>query len=111
MSELKLGPVTRPADSDAFDSMVFDVRVEGFDLYERSVNGVVVALDNNPSTALPDGMTERKVAAFRVNGERTYVVAYEVIPEEERRTAALIASAKAKLTPEEFHAVQKYTRT
>ena len=50
MSELKLGPVTRPADSAAFDSMVFDVRVEGFDLYERSVNGVVVDLDNKPST-------------------------------------------------------------
>ena len=37
---------------------------------------------------------------------KLFVLAYEVIPEHERKAEALIASARAKLTEEEFNAVR-----
>mgnify|MGYP000959055146 FL=1 len=55
---------------------------------------------------MPEGMTERRVAAVQIDGHKVYVLAYEVIPEHERKAEALIASAREKLTEEEFNAVR-----
>ena len=107
MNELKLGPATRPARMDLFDSL-YGHSVEGLILYERRVDGVIVEHGSTPFDGLlPEGMVEQRVAAIKLDDRGgVYVIAYEIIPDHERRTEALLASARAKLTEEEFDAVR-----
>jgi len=106
MSGLKLGRATRPVNVDDFDS-VYGARIEGLIFYERTVGGKVIELAKQPfGQPMPEGMIERRVAAVQIDDHKVYVLAYEVIPEHERKAEALIASAREKLTEEEFNAVR-----
>lgn len=108
MSELKLGRATRPVNIDDFDS-VYGARIEGLIFYERTIGGKVVEVAKQPfGQPMPEGTIERRVAAVRIDDhdDKVYVLAYEVIPEHERKAEALIASAREKLTEEEFNAVR-----
>jgi hypothetical protein len=108
MSELKLGRATRPVNVDDFDSL-YGARVEGLIFYERTLGGKVIELAKQPfGQPMPEGMSERRVAAVRIDDhdDKVYVLSYEVVPEHVRRTEALIASAREKLTEEEFNAVR-----
>jgi len=111
MSELKLGRATRPVNVDDFDSL-YGARVEGLIFYERTLGGKVIELAKQPFAMnrqpMPEGMSERRVAAVRIDDhdDKVYVLSYEVVPEHVRKAEALIASAREKLTEEEFNAVR-----
>lgn len=107
MSELKLGPLVRDAKAEDVDNM-YGETAEGFVLYERVQGGEVVELSKKPFPRPLVDSTERRVAAVRFdnNDDHVFVLAYKVIPEHQRRAEALLASARAKLTEEEFRAVQ-----
>lgn len=104
MSELKLGPATRPVQIEKFGD-IYDAHVETEICYERSTaDGIIEFADTPYGQGKPAGLIERRVACVKIDA-KVFVLAYEIIPEHERRATALLASARAKLTPEEFDAV------
>lgn len=108
MNELKLGRPTRPVQIEKFDEL-YGVRVETSIRYERSnADGIVEFSDRPYGEGKPKGMIERRVACVKIDNldDKVFVLAYEIIPDHERRTEALLASARAKLTEEEFDAVR-----
>jgi hypothetical protein len=107
VSELKLGPATRPIQIEKFSDL-YGARIETSVRYERSTaDGVIEFADTPYGQGKPVGLIERRVACVKIDDcdDKVFVLAYEIIPEHERRSVALLASARAKLTPEEFDAV------
>lgn len=108
MSELKLGPATRPIQIEKFSDL-YGARIETSVRYERSTaDGIVEFSDRPYGAGKPVGMVERRVACVKIDDldDKVFVLAYEIVPEHERRAEALLASARAKLTEEEFNAVR-----
>lgn len=106
MQELKLGPATRPVDFDTcYDTYSAQLTTE--EVYEiRNEIGEVTDFCLRPVTTLNPGHTAHKRFVISIDNHK-FVVDYEIIPEAERRRAALLISAKSKLTDEEWLAVTK----
>lgn len=106
MQELKLGPATKPVDFDiCYDT--YSARLSTEEVYEiRNEIGEVTDFCTRSVTSLNPGYTAHKRFVISLDNHK-FVVDYEIIPDAERRRAALLASAKSKLTDEEWHAVTK----